>query len=223
MTTLVVLHDVGDAAGGAGWAAAFVTAGWTGPVLAPDLPGHAGAPPPVGGNHEPADGAFFLVGLLASARVSTNSAAPTGRSSSASATTVPTRNWPASLASPRVSSLVDGLGGPFRGPVADIDADRRRLRSIASDATAVAPMPAGAAVDPRLRHGVVPYSDLGFARRVATALPVPVLVVESPASGTSPDDVAHLVASMASGSTLVTVSGAGPTEVAAAIVAALAS
>ncbi|MDQ1403301.1 MAG: hypothetical protein QOG03_1617, partial [Actinomycetota bacterium] len=45
---VLVLHDVGDERGGEPWRQALGTAGWSGPVLAPDLPGHAGAPPPIG-------------------------------------------------------------------------------------------------------------------------------------------------------------------------------
>lgn len=61
MTDLLVLHDLG-APGGGEWAAAF--ADWPGRVLAPDLPGHNGTPPPVGGQHATGDAVYVALDLL---------------------------------------------------------------------------------------------------------------------------------------------------------------
>ncbi|MEO1057316.1 MAG: alpha/beta fold hydrolase, partial [Actinomycetota bacterium] len=61
MTDLLVLHDVG-APGGGEWADAF--AHWPGAVIAPDLPGHNGTPPPVGGNYDTGDAVVVALDVL---------------------------------------------------------------------------------------------------------------------------------------------------------------
>ncbi|MDQ3106837.1 MAG: hypothetical protein M3Q68_03430, partial [Actinomycetota bacterium] len=152
MTTsaLFILHDVGDAGGGAPWADAFRAAGWTGSVVAPDLPGHAGTSPPEGGNHEPADAAFVAVRALEDERT-------------AVVVGVGVNGWNAQLhgLAGRASMvvLVDGLGGPWT-PVRDaVLRERDRLRAIADDPAAVALPPDGSMLDPRLRHGLAAHGS----------------------------------------------------------------
>ena len=48
MSRIVVLHDLGDHAGGAPWVAALEACGLS-EVVGPDLPGHGSAEAPVGG------------------------------------------------------------------------------------------------------------------------------------------------------------------------------
>ena len=214
---LLVLHDVGDEGGGTPWRDAFVAAGWNGPVLAPDLPGHAGAPLLDGGDHEPGDGAFRAVVTLAAAGVEPGTAVVVG---------VGVNGWNAQVhgLGGRASAvvLVDGLGGPWLPIREQILAGVARLRSVAADPEAVAPMPPGAPLDPRLRHGLPSHGSRKMAFEVAAVMPVPVVVVESSASPTPPADAEELAGRMAAGGTLVRVDDATPATVAAAAVAALA-
>lgn len=215
---LLVLHDVGDAGGGGPWAAAFVDAGWTGRVLAPDLPGHAGAPAPEGGNHEPGDGAFVAVRVLADAGRPVGSVVALGAG---------VNGWNAQLLglAGRAAGvvLVDGLGGPWLPMREQVLAGRDRQRAIAGDPAAVAPMPAGASLDPRLVHGLPTHGSRRMAFEAAAVMPVPVVVVETPASGTPADDAEALVAAMGAGGTLLRVDDGAPATVAGAVLPAFAA
>lgn len=208
---VVVLHAVGDPAGGRPWHDALDAAGWAGPILAPDLPGHAGAPPPTGGNHELADPVLFVVPLLD--QLGPDRPVVVG---------VGANGWPAQLLAlggrTRGLVLVDGLGAPWLSPVEAVHAGVAELRALRDDRAAMAEPAAGAAVDPRLRHGPRPHGSRALAQRAAAATPVPTLVVESPASAADADDRADLVPRVAGGATLVEVPDAGPRTVADAIV-----
>jgi hypothetical protein len=182
-TSVLVLHEVGDPTGGGPWRAALADAGWpAGAVTAPDLPGHAGAAPPLGGGYDPADGAFFAAPLLPD--------------EPGMIVGVGVNGWPAQVfalggkASALV--LVDGLGGPWLDPAQSIAAGAAWLRAVTADPEAVAPAPPGAVLDPRLRHELPSMSSRAFAVRMAAAMPVPVLVVESPASRLDPADADDL-------------------------------
>ena len=205
---VLVLHDVGDAGGGGPWREALADAGWTGTILAPDLPGHVGAPPPEGGQHESADAAFVAVRTLAAAGVERGTPVVVG---------VGVNGWSAQLhgLGGRASAvvLVDGLGGPWVTVREEVLAGRDRLRAIAADPEAVAPMPPGAPLDPRLRHGVPPHGSRRMAFEAAARMPVPVLTVESAASGTPPEDAEAIAAAMG---LLVRLPDAGPTPAAVA-------
>lgn len=172
MSDLLVLHPLGDPAGGAPWREAFSDAGWEGRVHAPDLPGHAGAPPPPGGAYQSADPA--LTGTLLLAGLPAGSPAPV-------VVGVGPSGWAAQLLAlggrAGALALVDGLGGPWREPSAAVAADREWLRALSSDPPALVPPPPGAPLDPRLRHGVPPQTDRTLALRSAAAMPVPVLVL----------------------------------------------
>ena len=179
MTDLLVLHDLG-APGGGEWAAAF--ADWPGRVLAPDLPGHNGTPPPVGGHYEMGDAVYVALDVLRAAAPEELVVVGVGHNGAA-AQILALGGRAAGLA------LVDGLGGPWLGPL-EIDARLRdmRRRILATPAAMSAP-PTGAA-DPRATM-VVGAVDREFAVRQAAAMPVPVLVVETPSSRTP--DVDQLV------------------------------
>ena len=80
--------------------------------------------------------------------------------------------------------LVDGLGGPWLGPV-DIETRQREMRRRILTTPAALSEPAPGADDPRATM-VVGAADRGFAVRQAEAMPVPVLMIETPLS-TTPD------------------------------------
>ena len=205
---LVVLHDVGDEGGGRPWRDAFLDAGWRGEVLAPDLPGHAGAPPPEGGQHEASDSAYLLVPLLARL------------GEPAVLLGVGVNGWTATLAGLAGKALavvlVDGTGAPWITPTAAIHRQRDWLRALADDPDAIAPPPAGAALDPRLRHGLPRHGSRRLAFRAAQCLPVPRLLLETPESALPADDADAL-------GPVVRIPDALPATVAAATVAALPS
>ena len=199
MTGLLVLHAIGDPEGGASWARAFSTAGWSGPVHGPDLPGHAHREPPLGGAYHRTDpalvGALELADRAADGPVVVVGVGPSG--------------WGAQLLAlgGRAAALVlvDGIGGPWLSAPAAVAAEREWLRALADDPAALDPAPAGAPLDPRLRHGVPGQTDRGLALRAARAIPVPVLVVETvPADLAllSPAEVDEVVAAFPAGSLL---------------------
>lgn len=171
---VLVIHDAGDPAAGSAWADALDVAGWPGNVLAPDLPGHGSAPAPEGGAYELVDAAFAVLALLGGAGPEVPVLVGVGAN-----------GWAAQLLAlgGRACALVlvDGLGGPWLTPPATIARERDWLRAVFDDPAATAPAPTGD-VDPRFRHVVPRQTSLELARRGAGALPVPVLVLESPAS-----------------------------------------
>ena len=203
---LVVLHDVGDAGGGRPWRDAFLDAGWRGEVLAPDLPGHAGAAPPDGGNYEASDSAYVLVPLLARL------------GGPAVVVGVGVNGWTATLAGLAGTALavvlVDGTGAPWTTPTDAIIRQRDWLRAVAADPDAVASAPADAALDPRLRHGLPRHGSRRLAFRAAAALPVPLVLLESPSSAAPAEDAAEL-------GTVVPIPDRTPEAVARALAAAL--
>jgi pimeloyl-ACP methyl ester carboxylesterase len=186
---LLVLHEVGDPEGGAPWRSALTDAGWEGPVLAPDLPGHAGEPPPVDGNYELLDGAWLALKVLGGLDDGPKPVI----------VAVGTNGWAAQMLAlgGRAAGvvLVDGLGGPWRSP-AEWTADQRDwMRAVADDPAALAASPPGAPLDPRLRHGVVAMTSRSLAEEAAAAMPVPVLVIETPQSTADGALLGHFPAS----------------------------
>ena len=178
MTDLLVLHDLG-APGGGEWAAAF--AGWPGRVLAPDLPGHNGTPPPVGGQHATGDAVYVALDLLRAGTFKEVVVVGVGHNGAA-AQILALGGRAAGLV------LVDGLGGPWLGPV-EIDTRQREMRRRILTTPAALSEPASGASDPRATM-VVSAADREFAVRQAEAMPVPVLVIETPSSPTpDADDV----------------------------------
>jgi pimeloyl-ACP methyl ester carboxylesterase len=176
MTDLLVLHDLG-AQGGGEWAAAF--AGWPGRVLAPDLPGHNGTSPPIGGQHEPGDAVYVALDLLRGEAPRELVVVGVGHNGAAAQILA--------LAG-RVAGLVliDGLGGPWLGPV-EIDTRRREMRRRILMTPAAMSEPAPGACDPRATM-VVGALDREFAVHQAEAMPVPVLLIETPLSPTPDTD-----------------------------------
>jgi len=206
---ILVLHDVGDAGGGAPWRAALEEAGWPGPVIAPDLPGHAGAPPPVGGDYELAAAALDVLPLVP----------PEGERPVVLGVGV--HGWAASIIAlgGRASALVlvDGLGRPWLDARERMAETRRWLRAIAADEDAIAPPPPGADLDPRLRHGMPPHGSRRLAERAARAMPVPALLIETADDGAA-DELAPL---FKSGATVARVPDRTPTLVAGTVCRAM--
>lgn len=173
-TPVLVIHDAGDPGAGSAWAEALEAAGWPGEVHAPDLPGHGTTPAPEGGAYELVDAAFAVLAVLPGADQELPVVVGVGAN-----------GWAAQLLAlgGRASALalVDGLGGPWLTPTETIARERDWLRAVFDDPAATAPAPLGE-VDPRFRHVVPRQTSLDLARRGASALSVPVLVLESPAS-----------------------------------------
>lgn len=208
---VVVLHAFGDELAGAPWRTAFAEAGWTGPIVAPDLPGHGEAAAPVGGNYEQMDGFLAVLPLLAELGDATGPPVVVGCG---------VNGWAAHVLglAGRASAVVvvDGLGGPWTAPRERIAAWRESLRALADDAAALGdPPPRG--LDPRVRLGMVGHGSRRLAVRAAVAMPVPVLVVESPSSPLPADDVDALAAEYRSGATVERVTAATAEAVAAVV------
>lgn len=198
-TDILVLHDLG-ATGGGEWADAF--AAWPGRVLAPDLPGHAGAPPPPGGNYETGDAVYAALDLLRGDPPAELLVVGVGHNGAAAQILA--------LGSRAVGLvLVDGLGGPWLEP-AEIDRELREMRRrILTTAGAVAAPPSGA--DDTRAAKVVGAADRSFAIRQAEAMPVPTLLIETPASPT-PD--ANELAGHFADATLTRLDASDPARVA---------
>lgn len=209
---ILVLHEVGDERGGAPWRRALESADWPGAVLAPDLPGHGGQPPPVGGSYERSDPALRA---LATLRGGALTAAPVVMGIGQS-------GWAATVLalSGRATGLVliDGLGGPWQTPEQVILASRDLLRSVAADRAAVSP-PVSDGLDPRLRHGVLPQSSRRLAERAAAAIVITTLVVESPQSALTSDESQDLVGHFVAPIDTVTVDARHPQLAADVVVA----
>lgn len=173
---LLVLHDIGGPGGGRPWREAFEAAGWEGPIDAPDLPGHAAAPAPVGGSYELTDAVLAVT---------------TGAGAETVVVGVGANGWAAHLLAlgGRAAALVlvDGLGDPWRDPPASVDAAKRLLRAIADDPAALEPVPAGVSLDPRLRHVIDRHGNRALAERAAAATSVPAVLVDAAGNGVAHD------------------------------------
>jgi hypothetical protein len=95
------------------------------------------------------------------------------------------------------------------------------MRALADDPEAQAPPPTSGC-DPRIRHAEASHGHRALATRAAAAVPVPALVVETPASGTPAPDRRALVAGFPAGATLVELDDDTP-EAAAPVITAWAS
>ena len=202
MSGILVLHEIGDMAGGDRWREVF------GPEASvPDLPGHGTAPPPVAGHYELYDAAFAAADILAGSSVEL--LVGVGKS-----------GWAAQLmgagGKAEAVALVDGLGGPWADPAAVIAEGAAWVRAIADDPDALEPPPPGRS-DPRLRHGVPPMRSRLMAERAAAALSVPVLVVETPDSPLDSADAAELAGLFAGGATVVRLESSATAVVAQAV------
>jgi pimeloyl-ACP methyl ester carboxylesterase len=176
VTDVLVLHELGSSGGGE-WADAF--SGWPGRVLAPDLPGHDGTPPPTGGNYELGDAVYVALDLVRSEAPDELVVVGVGRNGAAARILA--------LGGRAVGLvLVDGLGGPWLGPdEIEMRAREMRRRILTSPVAMSEPEPG--VTDPRAAMVVGP-ADRDFVVRQARAMPVPVLVIETPSSPTPDTD-----------------------------------
>ena len=212
---IVVLHDLGAPDAGRGWRQALADAGWEGAVIAPDLPGHGDAPAPTGGSYESGDALLTILPLY-------RQLDPDGRPPVVVGVGV--HGWGAQVLAlaGRASALVlvDGLGGPWRNPWDQIAEGRRWVRSILADEAAIAPAPERG-LDPRAVHAVPTHGSKRLALKSAAAMPVPVVLLESPASPLRADEVTEIAEAFASGATQCPIDSVRPDVVVAAMVGRL--
>jgi pimeloyl-ACP methyl ester carboxylesterase len=175
---LLFLHEVGDDEGARRWQP--LAEGWAGSLLLPELPGHGVTPPEEGAYYAPGDAALFAVRTLRAAGLGDERPLVAGHGWGA---------FGAELlaAAGRASGLVlvDGLGGPWVTPAGLMHVQHDWLRRVVADPAALAPPPVGV-LDPRLRHGFPSVWERAFTAARRTAITVPVLALESPASSTPP-------------------------------------
>jgi hypothetical protein len=112
--------------------------------------------------------------------------------------------------------VVDGLWGPWRGPVEEVDAFYAMIRAIAADPAATAPPPASG-LDPRTSYGYGVMSSARFARRFWGTIDQPVLAIETPRSMTPRDERAERLAWFGGATTLVELDATDPATVVDAI------
>jgi hypothetical protein len=170
-TRAIVLHDLGSEAAGEPWRS-VAPEGWE----APDLPGHGGTPAPRHGGYDPLGpttlarwalaGQGLVVGVGQNAHAALILAAGGGCEAVA---------------------IVDGLWG--RWPAADeaVDGMYGTIRRLVDDDGAIAPPPASG-LDPRTRHGYGVTVSADFVQKFWGAITCPVVIVETPASMTPPEE-----------------------------------
>lgn len=189
------------------WCPALERAGWSGPVHVHEHPGRTGDVPLVGGNHEVIDPAFALGGSDA---IGSDVVVVGFGRSGAAAQLVGLGGRAAAVVT------VDGLGGPFVSPAEQIGATLATMRAVLADEQAHA-APGPGMLDPRLSHGLTAHGDEETASRMAAAMPVPMLVIETPMSAVEDAEVER-IASLTVSTKLVRLGEAGATAVAETLV-----
>jgi hypothetical protein len=203
--TVVLLHDLGDPAGGAVWRA-VAPPDW----IVPDLPGHGVTPATRTGHPDPMVAVAIARWAIAGAR-SGGAATLVGVGHNAHGALVHAAGGDCD----RVV-VVDGLWGPWRTPAEEVDAFYAMIRAIAADPAATGPAPTSG-LDPRATHGYGVMASARFARRFWAAIDQPVLVVETPASTTPRDERAERVSWFGGATTVAELDTADPASVVAAI------
>lgn len=175
--TVVVLHDLGDPAGGAEWRAA-APSDW----IIPDLPGHGSTPAVRTGHYDPMSAIAIARWAIAHDSDRVAHATLVGIGANAHGALV----HAAGGGCDRVV-IVDGLWGRWRTPAEEVDAFYAMIRAVASDPTATGPAPESG-LDPRAIYGYGLMSSASFTQRFWAAVDQRVLVIETPASTTPPDE-----------------------------------
>jgi len=200
-TPIIVIHAMGDPEGGAAWRAALRDAGWDGPVVAPDLPGHGTTPARPGGSYEYADALLSIIPVYRTLDPALLPPVVVG---------VGLHGWLAQVLAlgGRASGLVlvDGLNGPWRNPQEQIAAGVQWVRAISDDPAAIAPAPSSG-LDPRATHVVPTHGSKRLALKAARAMPVPTLILESPASPLTRAEVDEVAGEFATGATVQEIEG----------------
>ncbi len=173
--TVVVLHDLGDPAGGARWRAAAPD--W----IVPELPGHGATPPVRTGHYDP----MSPIAIARWSIADPDDATVVGVRRNAHGALV----HAAGGGCARVV-IVDGLWGRWRSPSEQVDAFYGFVRAIAGDPAATGPAPS-AGTDPRATYGYGLFTSARFSQRFWAAIGQPVLVVETPRSTTPPGERAE--------------------------------
>jgi hypothetical protein len=203
--TVVVLHDLGDPAGGAAWRAA-APADW----IVPDLPGHGVTPATRTGHYDPMSAVAIARWTLAR-EGNGDGATLVGVGENAHGALV----HAAGGGCDRVV-VVDGLWGRWRTPAEEVDTFYALIRGIAADPAATGPPP-DAGLDPRATRGYGVMTSARFCRRFWAAIDQPVLALETPASTTPREERAERVAWFGGPATVVELDAADPATVVAAI------
>jgi hypothetical protein len=203
----MLLHDLGDPAGGSAWRA-VAPPDW----VIPDLPGHGSTPAVRTGHYDPMSVVAIARWTLARA-LETGVSTLVGVGENAHTALVVA----AGGACDRVAVL-DGLCGPWRTPAEQIDALYDMIRAVVSDPRATAPAPA-AGLDPRATYGYGVMSSAHFAEFHWAAIDQPVLAIETPRSLTPRDERAERLAWFGGPATLVELDTADPSSVVDAITA----
>ena len=171
--TVVLLHDLGDPAGGAGWRLA-APAEW----VIPDLPGHGSTPATRTGHYDPMSAVAIARWTLGRNARGADASTLVGVGHNAHAALVGAAGGDCD----RVV-VVDGLWSPWRSPADEIDAFYAMIRAIAADADATGPPPASG-LDPRATYGYGVMSSASFAQRFWGCIDQSVLAIETPRSPT---------------------------------------
>lgn len=190
MSGVLVLHDLGEADGGAGWRAAAPD-GWA--VL--DQPGHGRLPPPASGVYDP-------MGVAVLARWRIGPLTPDGWTVVGVGENAHAAVILAVAGGCERLVLVDGLWGPWPTPEGSVVASHARMRAIAADPAARGPAPAGA-VDPKAHHGYGINAAPTMARLLWAGIAGPTLVIETTASPTPPGERAERLSWFGGPATLV--------------------
>jgi pimeloyl-ACP methyl ester carboxylesterase len=167
--TVVLLHDLGDVAGGARWRA-VAPADW----VIPDLPGHGGTPAVRSGHYDPM--AVVTLGRWAIEDPARATVVGIGQNADAALLLA------AGDACARVV-IVDGLWGVIPSAEGAMDQVYARIRALVDDPEATAPPPSSG-LDPRATHGFGVTISTSFLQRFWAGVEIPVLAVETPASVT---------------------------------------
>ena len=206
MTLAVVLHDIGEADGGASWRTAVPSPAWE--VL--DLPGHGVAPAPRHGAYDPMGPMTLARWRIAHHGVDGSLAVGVGENAMGALLL-------AGGAGCAAVAIVDGLHGPWPTTGAErIDVTYRQIRSVLADPASQGPAPVGT-VDPRTAFGYALVTTPRQCRAFWGCLEVPTLVVETPRSSTPADERAERVGWFGGPTTLVEVDSAEPSVVLAAV------
>jgi hypothetical protein len=196
-----LLHDLGSEAAGEPWRAVLPD-GWE----APDLPGHGATPAPRHGAYDPLGpttlarwalgGRGLVIGVGQNAHGALILAAGGGCDAVA---------------------IVDGLWGPWSTADEAVDEMYDMIRRVLDDDGATTRPPAGG-LDPRTRHGYGVTVSASFSQKFWGAIACPVIVIETPASATPPDERAERVSWFGGETVLAELDTADPSAVISAIV-----
>ena len=177
MTLAVVLHDLGDPQGGAGWRAAVPSEHWE----VPDLPGHGAVPAPRHGAYEPTGPLTLARWRVAHHGVPGSLVVGVGDNAIGALLI-------AGGGACEAVAIVDGLWGPWPDtPESRVEVMYEQVRAVLGDAGSRDAPPDGG-LDPRTAHGYALVITPRLCQRFWGAIEVPTLVIETPASRTPPGE-----------------------------------